>query len=446
MADRTGAAGRVAALCALCACCLLLAASRPSRAGPSLDAAIERDGQVAAGRAHGDLAETAPPAGITLAGEASRNGLAPQFVAGPFNARGGLRLQSGTFDVGSRGQLRLGLSWREGPGRKPGFEGSSFVWPLERGGPNAAYASVQRRHWGPGWAGSLILDGAAPAIPALGWRRTPVQSSPGRRLSMIGPWGADLFVGRLQGHRNAARPQVIGMRFVFAPIEELELGLARVLQWGGRGRDESSSSLIDALLGNDNVGFGGITADNEPGNQLAGLDFRWLVDRAHETSVYGQMVGEDEAGLFPSRNMVLVGVDTRLGGAQGRLRLFFEWVDTLAGRVSRDPRPFVAYRHSSFERGYTQEGTVLGHPLGGDVRAGSLGLLHSDAGLAAQVTLTIGQAEPTAHYFAPGRVLGLGLAAQADLQSAWRIGVNAAFWHDRAGRRGSAQAWLLRRF
>jgi hypothetical protein len=428
---------------------LLLAGAGVAWAGLSLEAALARDERIAAGRSWSGLVALAPPAGLTVAAEVSRNAeaplIAPQFVAGPFNTRGGIRFQSEVWSAAPTTRARLGVAWREGPGQALEFEGTSLAWRLDESSAGEFYASVERRHWGPGWAGSLILDGAAPAIPALGWRRAPVQASNGRWTSWVGPWGADFFFGRLQGHERAARPQFIGMRLLFEPLPGFEIGLARGIQWGGRGRDESARSLWDSLLGNDNVGFDGITAENEPGNQLAGLDFRWLVDRATSTSIYGQMVGEDEAGHFPSRNTLLVGADARLPTERGALRLFVEWTDTLAGRASRDPRPGVTYRHPAYERGYTQEGVVLGHPIGGDVKVGSLGLLYREAGVAAMVTASIGDAEPTAQFFAPGRVLGLNAALQFDVDAWWRIGASAAAWQDRVGRRGSAQLWLLRR-
>lgn len=59
--------------------------------------------------------------------------------------------------------------------------------------------------------------------------------------------------------------------------------------------------------GRDNTG----DYNDDPGNQLAGLDFKLklypLIDLP--VSVYGQMVGEDEANLFPSKNAFMGGIE-----------------------------------------------------------------------------------------------------------------------------------------
>jgi hypothetical protein len=260
-------------------------------------------------------------------------------------------------------------------------------------------------------------------------------------LSWLGPWGADVFVGRLQGHDEPARPALIGLRLLLSPVDRLEIGLSRTMQWGGRGRDESSSSLFESLLGNDNVGFSGITADNEPGNQLAGVDWRWLVDPASQTSFYGQVIGEDEAGHLPSRNMALVGVDARVPTTSGALRFFVEFADLLAGRISSDPRPVAAYRHSVYRQGYTQERFSLGHAIGGDARVATAGWLYRQGGLQAIFMASAGRAEPTAQFLAPGRLLGVNASLQLQLDAQTHLGAGAAWWSDPAGRRHTLQVW-----
>ena len=58
------------------------------------------------------------------------------------------------------------------------------------------------------------------------------------------------------------------------------------------------------LLGRDNSNANG--SFEEPGNQIAGLDFKYLTNKNNLT-IYGQMIGEDEAGYFPSRKFYLYG-------------------------------------------------------------------------------------------------------------------------------------------
>jgi len=411
-----------------------------AHAGLSLQHAVERDRALAAGAPWSSLLPLLPVPGLTLSAGGMRADT-PPFIAEASAGQGGLRLQSSTR---AQGALRWqgGLAWRRGREPSLSLEGSAVAYDLgDAAGQGEFYASVQRRHWGPGWAGSLILDGAAPAVPAVGWRRPVVQASRSPWLSWLGPWGADVFFGRLQGHREPARPALIGLRAQLSPSDRLDIGLSRTMQWGGRGRDESLSSLSDSLLGNDNVGFSGITVDNEPGNQLAGVDWRWLADPTSQTSFYGQVVGEDEAGHLPSRNMVLIGVDARVPTTSGALRFFAEFADLLSGRISDDPRPLAAYRHYVYRQGYTQEGFSLGHAIGGDTRVATAGWLYRQGVLEAMFMASAGRAEPTAQFLAPGRILGANASMQLQLDAQTHLGAGAAWWSDRAGRRHALQVW-----
>lgn len=443
--------------------CLAWGAATGWAAGPT--AAEQVDRPIAAGVPWSGLDPLRPAPGWTLAwGGAARR--PPVLVADPIGGRGGLHWQSGELERGPL-RARSGLGLRTGATPRWSLEGSEIAYRLGGGyeghgesgaernternterngeGDHEIYASVQRRHWGPGWSGSLILDGAAPAVPALGWRRTGVRTSEDNPyLAWLGPWGGDLFVGRLQGHRQPARPALIGMRLLWMPVDRLELGFSRTMMWGGRGRDESARSLVNSLVGNDNVGFDGITAENEPGNQLAGVDLRWTVDPASRASIYLQVVGEDEAGHAPSRNFLLLGADAGVpaAGVEGAgARVFLEWVDLLAGRASRDPRPGVTYRHSVYLQGYTQQGVVLGHAAGGDVKLAITGGRVDAGPWQATFALALGRAEPSAQFFAPGRVLGSGALLRVRMDRGMQLGVGGQWWRDAQGRRHDWRIW-----
>jgi Capsule assembly protein Wzi len=361
------------------------------------------------------------------------------LVAPPLGGSSGARL---AIDVRNSAdvRLRLGLGWRDAAAsRRFSAEGSEAAWLLDK---SEIYASVQRRHWGPGHAGSLILDGAAEALPAVGWRRPVAQVSDNALLRFLGPWSGDFFIGGLQGHQQPQRPFLIGMRIEAQPLPNLRLGAARTMQWGGSGRPESVTSFLRALVGSDNIGDGGIGADNEPGNQLAGFDWRWTLWPQHDLAWYGQIVGEDEAGLMPSGNLALAGLDMRwaLGGS-GHVRAFVEWSNTVSGAVGSRTRPGVAYRHPIYRQGYTHDGLMLGHPTGGDVELGSAGLLLDRGALAVSVVAARGRALPSAQRFAPGRLEIVNAAAQWQLGQGHSTGVGLWWLRSEGWRGGSAQWW-----
>jgi len=322
-------------------------------------------------------------------------------------------------------EVRIG-ALSEGPESDVELDGSAVDVGI---GPGLAYASVEPRHWGPGWFGSLILDAAAAPLPAIGWRGGAPADADG-----VQRWSADVFIARLQGHTRPQNPQLVGMRFEWRPDAAWTLGFARTLQWGGRGRDRSARSLLDALIGRDNVGDAGITSANEPGNQLAGVDLRHD-GRAGALSygLYAQIVGEDEAHLFPSLKMLLAGAD--VGGAVSggaSWRAMFEWADTTAGAISSRVAPGAAYRHPLFAQGYTHRGRMLAHALGGDARLATFGLIADRGPAAAIVALHRGRALDASQRFTPGVLLrGVDLAFAVALDRRAQYGLAAQRW--RAG-------------
>jgi hypothetical protein len=119
-----------------------------------------------------------------------------------------------------------------------------------------------------------------------------------------------VIFGQLENERHIPDTQFFGMRFTFRPLPTLEIGLSRSAQWCGEGRPCDASTFFDLLLGRDNRGDDDINPENEPGNQLAGYDFRWSPTIfGHRLAAYGQLIGEDEAGGFPSRYIGQFGVE-----------------------------------------------------------------------------------------------------------------------------------------
>jgi Capsule assembly protein Wzi len=350
------------------------------------------------------------------------------LVAPALGGYGGANLALNLHDSPAA-RLRLGLGWRDEASRQFSAEGSEAAWVLDR---SEIYASVQRRHWGPGRAGSLILDGAAEAVPAVGWRRPIAQASDNVLLRFLGPWSGDIFFGGLQGHQQPRRPFLVGMRIEAEPVPNLRLGAARTMQWGGDGRPENGASLLHALLGSDNAGYGGISADDEPGNQIAGVDWRWTLWPQHDLAWYGQLAGEDESGKLPSGNVALTGADMRWSlGSSGHVRAFVEWTNTLAGTLGSHPRPGATYRHHIYRQGYTNDGILLGHPAGGDVELTSAGLLLDHGALAATVV----------QRFLPGRLEIVNASAQWNFAPGQSTGVGLWWLRSAGGRDASAQWW-----
>ena len=252
-------------------------------------------------------------------------------------------------------------------------DGTELAWRFDYAD---LYISSKPRHWGPGWVGSLILDQSAPDYWTVGVRRPVAVESDSKWLSWVGPWAADFFVGQLEGHTQPADPYLIGLRVLLAPIDSLEIGLSRAIQWGGEGRPQNWNSLKNALIGNDNVTDGGITKDNEPGNQLAGVDLRyaWGLADQKTLAIYGQIIGEDETNHLPSKFMRQIGAEYGVNQGSIPWRAFFEFSETKAGKLVGS-----GYKNSIYRQGFTNRSFSLAHPMGGDVKLYSAGIIASRA-------------------------------------------------------------------
>jgi len=237
-------------------------------------------------------------------------------------------------------------------------------------------ASTMDRWWGPGWDGSLILSNNARPIPALTISRNRTDPFESKWLSWIGPWDLSLVWGQLEQDRVIPNARFFGLRVNFRPIRSLEFGISRTAQWCGSGRPCGFDIFTDLLLGKDNLGDAGITTGNEPGNQLAGLDVRWThFWFGTPVSVYGQMIGEDEAGGFPSRYLAQFGIET---SGYIRHRWSYRWYAELAGTSCdfvKDDIFNCAYNHGIYQTGYRYRGRAIGHGFDNDARIVSTGIV-----------------------------------------------------------------------
>jgi hypothetical protein len=160
------------------------------------------------------------------------------------------------------------------------------------------------------------------------------------------------------------------MRFSFRPIEGLEIGLSRGMQWGGRGRDNDLSTFWKSLTSK------GENTSSQAGNQLAGYDVRYgfSLSSSYAMALHAQSIGEDEAGYLPARRTMQGGVILSQALNNGDfLQYDVEYTNTTA-----DPFATVfsniTYEHSVYQSGYRYRGRALGASYDNDSEIVSLGL------------------------------------------------------------------------
>ena len=222
-------------------------------------------------------------------------------------------------------------------------------------------------YWGPSHDGSLIRGDASRPVYGVTVQRAEQKAFESKWLSWIGPWQYQAFSGQLDDYQAIPDTKLLGLRLTAQPLPYLELGASRVLQWGGEGRSENWDTLWNAIKGNDNFEDG----DLDKSNQIAGLDARLNLQQLLNVpvSLYGQFVGEDEAGLLPAKKMYLAGVDYSSAYKNIPYQFYAEWADTTTnGNVDG-----ISYNHYIYTDGYYQHGYPLAHAMGGDGEMVSVG-------------------------------------------------------------------------
>jgi hypothetical protein len=291
-------------------------------------------------------------------------------------------------------------------------------WILSAGAP--------QRWWGPGWDGSLILSSNARPVPGLAIERK--HSDPFRfwLLRWIGPWRASVSMGQLEGSRVAVPDaRFFAARVDFRPRPWLEIGLSRTAQWCGEGRPCSLDTFGDLLVGRDNPDAS-LASERQPGNQMAGYDVRvaspWI---SLPTALYLQLIGEDEAGMLPSKLLGLAGLELWGDSRWGEHRLFAEYADSACNFSRRRALFDCAYRNGLYPQGYAYRGRALGHALDGDGRMVSIGAMLVRSGeswvlRARRIELNRGGTEPEpAHRLSPAREELRNLELQYNRGFAW---------------------------
>ncbi|MDH3645274.1 MAG: capsule assembly Wzi family protein [Gammaproteobacteria bacterium] len=237
------------------------------------------------------------------------------------------------------------------------------------------------RWWGPSYESSLILSTNARPVPAVALDTIKPIRFRSRWLSWLGGMNWSLFAGKLEGGRFVADANLLGARLSLRPTHKLEIGFSRTAQWGGEGRPEDLDSFINLILGRDNRGGAGITLDNEPGNQLGGVDLRWLSPLGDAPyALYSQFIGEDEAGGLPSRLIGLAGGEYWGGFRGGSFRIYGEVANTTIEFYKSMSRDNLAYEHGIYQDGYRYRGRAIGHAMDNDGLMLSLGTLWNTTG------------------------------------------------------------------
>jgi hypothetical protein len=238
-------------------------------------------------------------------------------------------------------------------------------------------ANTLDRWWGPSHESSLILSNNARPMPTLMVERAESRVFETPWLRWIGPWRFNLGFSQMENERqDIDAPLFMAWRIAIMPFKKVEVGFSRTAQFCGRQLECELSTFKNLLIGNDNVGIDA-TAENEPGNQMAGFDIRWnspLFDWPY--AIYGQAIGEDESSYVPAKYLVQYGVEAWKTQARGGLlQGFAEYSSTTcSANTGRGPYYNCSYNQGRFNvEGYRYKGRVIGHTVDNDTELYSIG-------------------------------------------------------------------------
>lgn len=224
--------------------------------------------------------------------------------------------------------------------------GKAMVGPIE------IEAGRDSLWWGPGHHGSILMSNNAAPLTMIKVTNPQPMELPWI-LKALGPFRAEWFLTDLGDDRILPDTKLTGVRVNFRPHPLFELGISRVIMFGGQG--VPSVDLFDYLK------MFTIGKEQATNNQIAGLDGSALIPLPDNPllrsfKVYGDAAGEDEAGGLPAKWSYLLGLQLSDILRTGRTDLRFEYTNTNR----------VLYLHTIYTSGYTYEDRVLGHHVGPD--------------------------------------------------------------------------------
>lgn len=282
--------------------------------------------------------------------------------------------QMALYGTGEHWSGRLAVSYAEGERDDQHLRFDDSYIAAVMGNWQLGVGAIDR-WWGPGWQSSLALSNNARPVPGLWLSRHLLTAPESPWLRWIGPWDLQIIAGQLEHDRAIPDAKLLGARFVFKPLDSLQIGLSRLAQWGGEGRPQDLDAFWNAFIGRDNGETTGFDEGDDPSNQVAGFDFRYSFSPWNTPmGLYGQLMGEDEAGGLPSKLSSLAGLDLVTGMGKGSQRWFVEATETVAGSWISERRYNTMYEHGTYRSGFRYHGRNLATTWEGDARAVTLGI------------------------------------------------------------------------
>lgn len=223
------------------------------------------------------------------------------------------------------------------------------------------------RWWSPSENSSLIMSNAAQSPLSLSFSNYNSYSP--EKLNFISQINYEVFISKLERNREIPNARLFGNRLNFKLFKEIDISLLRVAQFGGKGRSVNSDVIKNMVLGQDTTNRN-LLFNDQPGNQIAGIDFSINLLNNKNIKLYGQYIGEDGldpiiddrwiGAIFPSKRFGLVGIKYNFENKYNPSYLVFEHINTDTGFKN------ITYNHALYKTGYRYKGFPIGESMDTD--------------------------------------------------------------------------------
>ncbi|MDB4245688.1 capsule assembly Wzi family protein [Amylibacter sp.] len=170
-------------------------------------------------------------------------------------------------------------------------------------------------------------------------------------------WSLEIINGTTKNSYNGKSSMLFGARAIISPTKRLSFELLQTSQWGGESRSLNLSSLDAIFLGNTNSGY------NADINKMAGFGISYMIPLNEKNlRIYGQAVGEDEAGNLPSCYSWMTGFELSTLKIKFPTTVAIEIIDTRVDTSSHGYcGPNTMYNNNAYK--YINYDTVMGVPI-----------------------------------------------------------------------------------
>ena len=177
-------------------------------------------------------------------------------------------------------------------------------------------------------------------------------------LPLTANWSFEIFNGVINESPENKNSMLLGARAILSPAKGLNFEIIQTSQWGGKNYDNDISAFGAALFLDTN------NSSNSNINKMAGFGISYLIpNKFIPLRIYGQAIGEDEAGNLPSCYAYLTGLEWSNNTLAYPIKLGIEAVDTRTKATKHGfcgPNSF--YNNNIYN--YSNYGNTLGAAIG----------------------------------------------------------------------------------